>query len=355
MPGDFLDVMDLGAMAPNDAKQKALLDAMRARIEGQQQQANFNRAWGDLGMASGDKVLANLGANSLGQAQHQEALASQGEQMSLAKALEARRLAQEQAHQQNMEKMQQQQLEQGRWSLSNPAYGQPYKIDGKTGQIIPVGAPQERPPKGALGEKDVVAQFEKFRQATTPDSVRKLMGQMEASRVRAEELEALIKDPKTGKPFDLTPQNVREAYTMFAQQAQMGGQPAFGQIEHLVPDTLASKYAELKQKYGNVPVGAGAQDFLMQLLESSARNKAVAKAEQGRLIKKAMTDFVDLRKYDRTKYDRMVKSAGFDPALLTDEGDYSEPAPQDAAAPAGLTAEQKADFERLHKKFGGGK
>lgn len=324
---DILEMLGLSGEPDPALKQQALAEALRQRIQGQQQAASFNRATGNMAMLSGDKVLGNFGQQALGEAQHQDALASQGEQMSLSKALEARRMASEQTHQQNMEELQRRQLEQGRWSLSNPAYGQPYRIDGKTGQVVPVGDPRERPAPGdkALTANQVAQQFEKFREATTPDSVRKLMGQMEASRVRAQELEALIKDPKTGKPFDLNPQNVREAYTMFAQQAQMGGQPAFGQIEHLVPETLASKYAELKQKYGGEPVGAGQQEFLMQLLESSARNKAVAVAEQKRIIKKALADFVDLRKYDRAKYNRMVKSAGFDPASLSDEGDYVDP------------------------------
>lgn len=347
---DFLD----DEPTPEE-KQALLVQALKARMGAGQQQpqqfspTGFDKAWGNQFMSTGDKVLAPLGQSQIQQAQHTEGMADQAKQRSLTQLIEAQRAASAEQHARSQEDIARQQLQQGRWSLSNPGTGQTYKIDGKTGAIVPVGGERERPaPRGSdLTANQIAQQFENFRKSISPDSTRKMLGQMEMSLTRAEELGALIKDPKTGKPFDLNPNNVREAYTMFAQQAQMGGQPAFGQIEHLVPDNMHSKWAELKEKYGSTPVGAGQQEFLQQLLESSARNKAVAIAEQKKLARQQFQTFADLKKYDRQKYDRFVRSTGDDPMLVNDEGAYVEP----EAVPETQTIKGKTYFKNANGKW----
>lgn len=106
MAGDIYEMFMLGDGVDAQARQRALAEALKAKIQGQQQQANFDRAWGGLGLMGGTDMMQRMGQAQLGEARHQDALAHQGEQgmagvgefkagSALKRAMAARQFAQE--------------------------------------------------------------------------------------------------------------------------------------------------------------------------------------------------------------------------------------------------------------------
>lgn len=137
--------------------------ALAAVLRRQREGAAFDRGAGNLALMSGDKVLSNFGHAQLTQARDGEQLAHVREQMlaqaggqRLQRAIEAQRAKTEaewrhaqERHQLSQEELQREQLAQGRWSLSNPGYGQTYKVNGRTGDVVPIGEEREKPTPGS--------------------------------------------------------------------------------------------------------------------------------------------------------------------------------------------------------------
>lgn len=73
------EIFDLYA-EDNPLKQQAMVDALRRRIGGQQQVANFDRAWGSIGAAGGTDMIQRMAQQQNQNARMDQALAGQGEQ-----------------------------------------------------------------------------------------------------------------------------------------------------------------------------------------------------------------------------------------------------------------------------------
>jgi hypothetical protein len=212
--------------------------------------------------------------------------------------------------------------------VTDTGTGQRMQFNPDTGAYdIAVGAP--KPPKPAapeggkpLSQKDVAQQFELMRKAlSTTEGRSHLAMPLQQSINRAEALEALVKD-QTGKIINLNPGQTREATTALAQLISQGNAPALQQIEEMTPHTMAGELAKFKQKWLNEPVGTDGQKFLAQILETAAREKAVALRQIREAQLQNIPAFAHLRKADQKKFESMLRApgVGIDPATVDENG-----------------------------------
>lgn len=168
----------------------------------------------------------------------------------------------------------------------------------------------------------------------------------------AEALEALLKLPN-GRLVDATPQQMHEAYTSLNNLISKGGSQAASQIEALVPETLASKWANLKQTILNEPQGADAKAFIENILDTTARETKLARKQLRRQQLQAVPNFAHLRKADKTRFESMLRAPGveIDPASL-DENGLEVPNTPAAPAPGAWGDADESRLQELERKAG---
>lgn len=147
----------------------------------------------------------------------------------------------------------------------------------------------------------------------------KLQAELQDRLFNADRLEALIKLP-TGEIAPLTPQQVREGATALANLISTKGSAAMGQIDELVPHTMAGEWANIRQKILNEPQGADATSFLQNMLDTAGRERVVTKRELKDLQSQALPGLVGLRKLNKSRYDSMLTGAHLDPSEYDDNG-----------------------------------
>lgn len=213
------------------------------------------------------------------------------------------------------------------------------RVGGPAKQILDEnGNPILKPAAGGgdkpLSQKDIEHGFQDMRKALSTTEGRSHLAQpLQQSINRAEALEALVRGPN-GEVLNLVPGQVREATTALAQLISQGNAPALQQIEELTPHTMAGDLAKFKQKWMNEPTGADAQKFLSQILETAAREKAVAMKQIRNAQLQNLPAFSHLRKADKKKFDAMLRAPGIgiDPSTIGDDGLVVEPSSGSAPA-----------------------
>lgn len=164
----------------------------------------------------------------------------------------------------------------------------------------------------------------------------------------AEALETLLKLPD-GRFAEATPQQMHEAYTALNNLISKGGSQAASQIEALVPETLASKWANVKQKVLNEPQSADAKAFIENILDTTSREVKLAQKQLRRQQFQSIPNYAHLRGADKKRFDSILKGVGIDPSTVDETGLEA------AAADTGLTKEERAELQQLESKFGGKK
>jgi hypothetical protein len=154
----------------------------------------------------------------------------------------------------------------------------------------------------------------------------------QASLQRAEALERLFLGPN-GDLVAATPQQVREGATALAGVISRGGSQAVSQIDELVPQTMASQWANIKQRLFNNPQDADAQAFVRNMLETAAREKKLVLEQIHKGQIQSLPNYADLRTVDRKRFDTLLKNAGIDPASVDDLGAEITQQPQASPAP----------------------
>lgn len=322
------DDIDLSSLVYGDeptAQEKAA--AYVKVLQGRQAQA---RNQSDLGMVAslvgGNHMLNQAGGALMGQGNQQyDDAAKQQQELSqtlgqrLKNSLEKQRMAAEQQRLQtdtdyrNKEiGLRQEQVNQGKF-----VQGAQGVINTRTGELAPYTA---QPGAGsAVPPKIAEAEFGKLADAL---STTKGRGNLNAERQKrldaAERLEALVL--KGGQIQNLTPQQVREAATSLGSLIGGGNSAALGQVEELTPNTLAGKFAGLKQKILNEPQGADAQAFLQNMLETAGRETGVTRhqIQSGQLA--ALPNFAHLRGVNKARYESILRGQGIDPATVDGNG-----------------------------------
>jgi hypothetical protein len=317
-------------------KTRALAQALAAQRANAQASRDFAGMYATLGSAGGKAQSQNL----MGTADAQETQsATLGQQLLAAlgqrqkRAHEAAELAQKTAHEGATEDIQRQALAQGRYMFANGADGGIRKLNTRTGEAELVG---QGPPKGegagGLKPKDIEAEFGKLKEDVSTFKGRgNLNVKNQEALGRAEALEALLNVPDLNK---ITPQQLREAGTSLAGLISRGGSQALSQIEHVTPETMASNFANLKQKLLNEPQGADAQAFLQNILDTARREKQSISSLIHRGQVQPLANYAHLRKVDAARFDSILKGAGLDPTTIDENGLETQRAPQQSAGGA---------------------
>jgi hypothetical protein len=187
---------------------------------------------------------------------------------------------------------------------------------------------------GGLKPHEIDQDFQKLGEAVSTIRGRANLNRTrQESLDRADRLSALVLGPN-GDIANLTPQQVREASTSLASLIS-NGSVSLSQIEELTPQTLAAKWANVKQKFLNEPQGADAQEFLRNMLETAGRETKVIKQQIHEGQAQGIPAFAHLRKVDPARYNAILKGAGLDPSAVDDSG-LERPqaaAPSPTAAP----------------------
>lgn len=163
------------------------------------------------------------------------------------------------------------------------------------------------------------------------------MGKNQEVMNRAGRLEALLQLPGGGLA-ELTPPQVREAATALAAMIGGGGSQAVSQIDELVPQTLASQWAGLKQKLLNEPQSAEAGAFLQNMLDTAHRETKTVQRQILSAQAQRLPAHQGLRKARPEQWAAEIQAAGLDPKLVNEQGVYQlpkEPMQAGGAAPAG--------------------
>lgn len=336
MDPDYLALFS-GDDAAAGVQAKALADAIARR-----------RSAGTLGLITGDPAMAATGKQLSGDADKLEE--------GLLGAAQHR--AQQQLLKQHYENEAQRLglslgqlgLKQSENVVTHDAAGNPIRLPKYGGPMGPVagampgpaGAPSAASMLG-MKPKDIENEFQKMSDAVSTVKGRGNLNKENQERLyRAERLGALVLGPN-GDIQNLTPQQVREAATSLANLISGSGGAALGQIEELVPHTLAGQFANLKQKILNEPQGADAQAFLQNMMDTAAREKRVITSQIHAGQLQGLPAFSRLRKADRSRFDAVLKGAGLDPASVDDNG-----LPVAAPAAAGpVRIGTKEEYEKL--------
>lgn len=222
-------------------------------------------------------------------------------------------------------------------------------IDPRTGKTKQLDLTRAAKP-GAAGGANSEKEWKEFTEKLGTGARGTLAKDLQKSLNSAGALEALVLGPG-GDINNLNPQQVREAYTALNNLISKGGSQAVSQIEHLVPETLASKTANWKQYLLNEPQGADAQAFLRNLIDTVAREKKVAQQQMRAIQLQSLPNYAHLRKADQKRYESVLKGVGIDPASVDENG---LDLPAQAAPSAGFSPEKKARLEELRRKRAAG-
>jgi hypothetical protein len=160
----------------------------------------------------------------------------------------------------------------------------------------------------------------------------------------AEALETLLRLPN-GSFTKATPEQMHEAYTSLNSLISKGGSQAASQIEALVPETLASKWAKLKQKVLNEPQSADAEAFIENILDTTKREATLARKQLRRQQLQALPNYAHLRKADPVRFESMLRAPGIeiDPATIDEKG-------LEVASPTGVAALHPGEVLMLDTK-----
>lgn len=162
-----------------------------------------------------------------------------------------------------------------------------------------------------LNANQIEALWSKLNDAVSTTTGRaNLNAQSQAAIYKAQALEKLLGVPDLNT---ITPQQLREAGTALAGLVSRGGSQAVSQIEHVTPESYASRFADFKQKLLNEPQGAEAGKFLQNMLETTKREKDLATEQMRNGQLQHLPRFAGLAKLNPGRYRSMLKAAGIDP------------------------------------------
>lgn len=255
----------MGSEPDAQERTRAMADALR----GQKQQAMAQDALASLSQGTGNKRLMAYGNALAGNAQHEMADATgQGEQ--LKQMLENRR----------QRDIQQQQLDQSKYTMSGfPGIGA-YKMDTKTGKTTLIGTPDPT----LMGGRGGAAGFKldkamkDFLMDMDPYKGRQgAFGQDAGLLTAADKVKKLIEGPN-GPNYHLTVNQVPELVQAVGAMVANGGHAAEGQLHRLMPRSWGTSVAEGLQYLSSHPEDAGLADFVKQYAETADRETAGAKA-----------------------------------------------------------------------------
>lgn len=192
-------------------------------------------------------------------------------------------------------------------------------FDKGTGKVRATGF--GAPPKAGGGAGGDKKEWKDLQSALSTGARGSLNKDLQKSLNSAEALEALLKLPN-GQFAQATPQQMHEAYTALNNLISKGGSQAASQIEALVPETLASKWANVKQKVLNAPQSADAQAFIENVLDTAKRESNLARKQLRRQQLQSLPNFAHLRKADKARFESMLRAPGveIDPASVDDNG-----------------------------------
>lgn len=259
-PSDIASLF-FGDEESGPAKAQALAQALR----GQQQ-------LGQLGLLSGDKVVGGLGKSLLAGAQEQQDLIPKAANMRLQRAMEAEkakaelafRQAQE-AHMQNQDEYQRQQLAQGKF-----VQGPLGVLNTRTGALDPYAKPVDQ----LKEQKDMEAQLGELAKAINRDTGRgSLMPQLQNRLNVSERIKAAATNPD-GSVKDLSPAMITELAASTAALLT-NGTPGEHSIAAMLPKGRGMKQAEIAEWLTNSPHGAGQQAYIQQMVDLANREEHV--------------------------------------------------------------------------------
>lgn len=266
---------------------KARANALRARTAPQSPQDRADelrryQALARLGMLSGDPSLVQYGKEEL---QNTQKLLAQGETAREHDEIARHNRALESQATQNADtRSPAYQIVSG--DDGSQFYANPRDPRQPAVQIMgPNGQPIMKPKKPAAQLDPMLKALE---QDLDPNSYR--AGEMKANQARlnaAQRLLALARDPLTGGPANLTPQQMSELST--AGAALIGGGSSGEATRHeLTPYTKGRSWAEVMQWLTDKPQGTEQQAFVKQLMDTADREsgqaqQAIRKAQVQRL------------------------------------------------------------------------
>lgn len=316
MAGELFDPFTLGAAADPQARQKALLEALRARAgmqpgaQAPPDEAGFSRAWGNLGMLSGDKVLGNFGQQMGEDARHRESMEGQQQALMLSRALEAQRQASAEEHQREMER-------QGRMALQQGKFAQgPYGVlNTRTGQLDPYS----KESGAGLKPKDIEEQFDKLTKAVSTTQGRANLNAENQKRLYASERVKAVALGPDGQPMDLTPQQLTELAAASGSLIS-NGSPTEHTIQSLLPRGMGLRSAQLQEWLLNEPKGAGQQAFVKMMIDQANREEKLIHGQLKRGQSQALPNFWHLRTVNPDRFEGILRGAGLDPSEYDDRG-----------------------------------
>lgn len=206
------------------------------------------------------------------------------------------------------------------------------------------GNPIRKPPTagsggGAKDWKDLTTALSTGARGSLTKDIQKSLNSAEA-------LQTLLQMPD-GSLVNASPQQMREAYTALNNLIAKGGSQAVSQIEHLAPETMASKFASAKQYLLNEPQGANAQEFIKNILDTASREAKLARKQMRAQQLQSLPNYAHLRKTDPARFESILKGVGIDPSGIDENGLEAAP-----TSKGGLTKEEAAELAELEKKYG---
>ncbi len=363
MAGEEYDLSMLGDEPDAEQKRAAIVAALRGQIQAKQRQAGFDRAWGGMGLLTGDKVLGQFGAAKMQDAQHADVMAGQQDarmgavgketmnnaiQKAIAlKAQEAQARSQTESerHNRRAEGLQQQQVEAGKYTLSNPEFGQPYVFNTKEGTATPLGDRTFRPPPGAAGANNQLAKnWEGFYKLLDTGSGRANLNVEQQKRLNASERIKKIAENPDGTVKNLPPELVTELVGSLGSLI-VGGHPSEGMLHALMPKGMGMKEADIKEFLTNNPQGANQQAFIKMAIDLSNREEDLISEQIRNQQAKGLPHFAHLKKNDPDKWGAMLRAAKHNPDDYNDLGEVIKKAAAKkpiTAAPVEMTPEKVA-------------
>lgn len=203
------------------------------------------------------------------------------------------------------------------------------------------GKPIVKPP--TAGGAGSGKEWKDFSEKVSTGARGSLSKDIQKSLNSAEALQTLLQLPD-GQLVNATPQQMREAYTALNNLIAKGGSQAVSQIEHLAPETMASKFASAKQYLLNEPQGANAQEFIKNILDTASREAKLAHKQLRRQQLQGIPNYAHLRKTDPARFESILHNAGIDPASIDENG---REAAQPSAGGAPVRIKSDADYDAL--------
>lgn len=205
--------------------------------------------------------------------------------------------------------------------------------DGAVTQLVKPPPPKPHGGSGAGGGDGVEkGMWGKFIHDINPSTGRAgEMGQNQKRVNAAMRLEQLFQDP-AGGVRNLDQREMAELATGLQNLLSPGGHSA-GEVEHLIPQTIAGNGQKLLEWLTNDPTGTNQKAFVEKMSHTVGREKAAALKALQTSQYAVVPGYAPLFKADRARAEGILRGQHLDPSLLDENFVYKEPQSAAGATP----------------------